>query len=303
VDWLGSSASASRNIRLSSRARAIISAAWEKSIGWDVKRAGRWQDHKLCAVAVELDLEVQPLLDDQAHRVQQHRQRPARLLREPARVAGGQDVDLVGAELDRMGERGVVGHAAVHQAPALELDRREDSGDGGAGHHRVDSGTTGQAQLLTAEHVSGDHVQRRAHLLQPPDPHVTSDQATEVAIGHQVIAAPDESHEAGERVAGKHGAPTQVAPDPTQLRRSLDPWMARGDEGAVDRPGRLPTIRSGAIPRSKRASSMPTWIAPRLAPPESTKARIIRHPQGTTSTPFQNATWSRIFLIQGHGRG
>ena len=37
-------------------------------------------------------------------------------------------------------------------------------------------------------------------------------------------------------------------------------------------PAEVPTIRSGTIPRSYRARSMPTWIAPRLAPPERTKA-------------------------------
>jgi hypothetical protein len=33
-------------------------------------------------------------------------------------------------------------------------------------------------------------------------------------------------------------------------------------------------IMSGAIPRSNSASSIPTWTAPRLAPPDSTNARL-----------------------------
>src|SRR4051812_36881546 len=37
-------------------------------------------------------------------------------------------------------------------------------------------------------------------------------------------------------------------------------------------PAEVPTITSGSTPRSYRASSIPTWIDPRLAPPESTNA-------------------------------
>jgi hypothetical protein len=36
-------------------------------------------------------------------------------------------------------------------------------------------------------------------------------------------------------------------------------------------PAEVPTITSGAIARSESARSIPTWIAPRPAPPERTK--------------------------------
>src|SRR4051794_13450693 len=37
-------------------------------------------------------------------------------------------------------------------------------------------------------------------------------------------------------------------------------------------PTDVPTTRSGTMPRSARAASMPTWMAPRVAPPASTNA-------------------------------
>src|SRR5215212_3473562 len=37
-------------------------------------------------------------------------------------------------------------------------------------------------------------------------------------------------------------------------------------------PADVPTIRSGRMPRSYSARSVPAWTAPRLAPPERTKA-------------------------------
>src|SRR4051794_24112587 len=39
-------------------------------------------------------------------------------------------------------------------------------------------------------------------------------------------------------------------------------------------PAEVPTIRSGRMSRSYRASSIPTWMEPRLAPPESTNAVV-----------------------------
>ena len=40
-------------------------------------------------------------------------------------------------------------------------------------------------------------------------------------------------------------------------------------------PTEVPTIRSGSMSRSNSACSMPTWIAPRLDPPDRTNARVI----------------------------
>src|SRR5262249_55064014 len=37
-------------------------------------------------------------------------------------------------------------------------------------------------------------------------------------------------------------------------------------------PTEVPTIRSASMPRSYRARTIPTWTAPRLAPPERTNA-------------------------------
>src|SRR5829696_2571467 len=43
---------------------------------------------------------------------------------------------------------------------------------------------------------------------------------------------------------------------------------------ALSAPAEVPTRRSGEIPRSISACSIPTWTAPTLAPPDSTKAVV-----------------------------
>ena len=65
---------------------------------------------------------------------------------------------------------------------------------------------------------------------------MTHDQPTQVPVGDQVAAAPDESDQAGERVERKDRAPTESAPDIAELARRLRRRLARGDERAVDRP-------------------------------------------------------------------
>ena len=48
-----------------------------------------------------------------------------------------------------------------------------------------------------------------------------------------------------------------------------------GDVGRVaSAPTEAPTSRSGWTPRAVRAWSMPTWTAPRLPPPDTTKAVV-----------------------------
>lgn len=42
-------------------------------------------------------------------------------------------------------------------------------------------------------------------------------------------------------------------------------------------------MRSGVIPSSARQRSIPTWTAPRLAPPDITNAVVIAHPRVPTS--------------------
>src|SRR5205807_2253869 len=49
-------------------------------------------------------------------------------------------------------------------------------------------------------------------------------------------------------------------------------WGCPATHAALTAPAEVPTSRSGVIPSSNRACSMPTWIAPRLPPPDRTNA-------------------------------
>src|SRR3954465_700217 len=58
---------------------------------------------------------------------------------------------------------------------------------------------------------------------------------------------------------------------PSSLAVSGD-WGRDATNAALSAPTEVPTRKSGVMPRSYSASSIPTWSAPRLAPPERTNA-------------------------------
>ena len=71
--------------------------------------------------------------------------------------------------------------------------------------------------------------------------------------------------------------PAQRRPDAGELvDRARDvPWAAT--KTALSAPADVPTSRSGVMCRSPRACSMPTWTAPRLPPPDRTKAVVMSY--------------------------
>jgi hypothetical protein len=89
---------------------------------------------------------------------------------------------------------------------------------------------------------------------------VVFDEAAQARVGDEVGAGSDEAEG---RTPRQVAASASAVPTVCGRVAMKAPLMAPAD---------VATIRSGAMPRSYRASSMPTWIAPSPAPPERTKA-------------------------------
>ena len=71
---------------------------------------------------------------------------------------------------------------------------------------------------------------------------------------------------------------------------------------ALSAPAEVPTSRSGVTPRSPSACSMPTWTAPRLPPPERTKAVVIAGRPGSHAGPRRAAPCIALPYLIGAGR-
>ncbi|MGH3991087.1 MAG: hypothetical protein ACRDSN_01325, partial [Pseudonocardiaceae bacterium] len=74
------------------------------------------QDDQLSVAAVSLGVVDQAAVGEQADGVQRHAQRSAGRLVQREGVSGGKHVDAPGAELDRVGDRRVVGHPRRQEA-------------------------------------------------------------------------------------------------------------------------------------------------------------------------------------------
>jgi len=71
-----------------------------------------------------------------------------------------------GLKVDGMGDRRVVGHAAIHQHALRPAHGGQHGRDRRAGHHGIGDWAGGQAELLAGDDVDGDDVQRYRQLLE-----------------------------------------------------------------------------------------------------------------------------------------
>jgi hypothetical protein len=153
------------------------------------RRHGEWAErrqHLEGGVAFErCDLHHEALFDQEGQGLHRRSQRAGRRTLQCARESGGEDVDLVGTQCDRLRQRGVVGHAPVDEDQALALDRRQHARDGGAGQDRTEGVSLRKEQLLAAQQVGHDDVQWDRRVLEPPEPHVRLHQAAQVGVRAQ----------------------------------------------------------------------------------------------------------------------
>ena len=129
-----------------------------------------------------------------------------------------------------------------------------------------------EQDLLARYDIDGNNMQRNRQLLKPLAPDVIADEAPQARTGHEVGTCPEEAERAAEGVEGKDLAAPYVAPDGGELVGRLHARRAGRDECPDDRPDGGATIKSGAMARSGRARSIPTWIGPSPAPPETANA-------------------------------
>jgi hypothetical protein len=150
-------------------------------------------------------------------------------------VARGQHVDPLRSELDRVGDRRVVGHAAVHEGAAFPRDGLEHTRDGSAGEDRTEYPAARKTKLLAGHHVHRDDVQRDPHLLELLAFDVTRDQTPQPRLGDEVVAGAKEAEQARDRVDREHLPATQAAPDTREALSGRSCLRAGGDVGAIER--------------------------------------------------------------------
>jgi hypothetical protein len=185
-------------------------------------------------------------------------------------VAGGQYVDALGVERDRVGDRGVVGYATVGEQPAVQGDGRQQPGDGGGGEDGLDRGAFGKPGLLAGYQVPGDEVQRDAGVFQAGDLQVVGGQAAQPTVGGQAVAA---SCQAGqERCRAERGSiPACIAP------RAAPPASTNAVRGA-------PAGRGAAARRAGAATvARLTGARPPSGTGRSGRAAEARAVSGVTS--------------------
>ena len=159
----------------------------------DAERTRWGQDDQIGTGAVALDVVDQPAMGEQADRMRRHPQSPAGRLLQRACMSRGEYLDAPRAELDGMGDRRVVGDTAVHQHAVTPWDGLQDARDGAARQDSIEHRSVREPQLLAADDVDGDDMQRDRQLVEPVALDVPRDQPAQARIGHKVVARADEA--------------------------------------------------------------------------------------------------------------
>ena len=207
--------------------------------------------------------------------MQGHRQRAAGRGGKGARVTGGQDDDAVNAEISCDRDRGVVDEPAVDEGVPVDGHRRQDPGQARAGEHRLGGGCVPQNDLPPGGDLGGDDDDRHGGVQKPVIGDVAGQQLAQPAVGDDVVAAPRGRAQDADRGGGEHVRSSQRAPDLRQVVEPGWPGLA-GDERGVERSDGRADDDVGDDPGFGQRRSIPTWTAPRLPPPDSTRAVLTR---------------------------
>lgn len=125
-------------------------------------------------------------------------------------------------------------------------------------------------------------MERDRRVFQPGEPEAVFEQASKPTVGYQLRRLP---RNPASPVSGRVGNTSACESDRHRSASAVIPARSGGDaiQPPLTAPTDVPTISSGAMPASARPRSMPTWIEPRLAPPESTNAAVIALIQPTAA--------------------
>ena len=115
-------------------------------------------------------------------------------------------------------------------------------------------------------------MERNLSLLNAIKLEVFDEQVTQPVGRDEMRPGAEEAEESRERVERENLSPADPVPNLCELVGCCRCEGARSDKAPFTAPTEVPTMKSGSIPRSYKAPSIPTWIAPRAAPPERTKA-------------------------------
>ena len=232
------------------------------------------QHDQLSGMGVPVEITLEAGVGEHVDRVHRGLDRAVGRARQAAvaRALGGQHVDAFGPERDGVRDRGIVGDPAVDQETAAPGDRRQHPGDCRGGEHGVGQRAVRQAHLGPGQQVKGDQVQWDGRLLQPLKLQVPFGQPAQRAAGDQMVVPTGQAADERGRAQREDVAATHPAPDGRQFFGGVHGRGPGGEERGIQGAGQVPMSRSGAMPRSYRARTIPACMAPREAPPASTNA-------------------------------
>ena len=137
-----------------------------------------------------------------------------------------------------MRDRRVVDHSPVDEKAITPRDWRQQPRDRGGGEDRIERRPLRQADLIAAEEVVRDEVQRHPGVLQTWDLQVPGHQAPQRLARHEVVAAASQRPDDRGHVQRQDILPAQAAPHVRELPGGLCRLRARRHEGSVQRSGR-----------------------------------------------------------------
>nr|WP_257908913.1 hypothetical protein [Janibacter limosus] len=134
--------------------------------------------------------------------------------------------------------------AAVVVVRAVDLDGREEPGDGTAGCHRWPDRPGGEPARRRALDLGGHALEGHLQVLDALDPEVLGDEVADQATAHDVRAVPGEARGLPHRALAHLAGPDDVAPQLLEPRDPVDARVRR-DEGPVDRADARPDDEVG----------------------------------------------------------
>lgn len=178
----------------------------------------------------------------------------------------------------------------------VDLGRRKQTGNSRTGHHRVDQSARGEPELRCPLDIGSDALEPNLEVVERDIAYLVGQPfAQRLAAVEMGAGAKDPA-----RLDDRSPSYTLVSPDATEdhkfSRRSTERAGSWAMTAPLRAPTDVPTTRSGVIPCSKSALSIPTSVAPstprhRVRKRCRVESRAVSHPE--PSAGCESARWPR----------
>ena len=235
---------------------------------------------------------MEPVPAGDLERHQAHLPGPARHGQRAFDPAHVQDVDCAGAQRDGPADRDGVDQPAVEIVLAVHLHRREQprhrAGGQYGGHDRPGGEPAGAGPLDAGR----DAVEGQLEIGEVLPGRAPSSMRCSGSMECRWV--PDRASRASRPQTLSLNAWRSSSPCHRSASRAAAPAGSAATSAPLIAPTEVPTTRSGRMPASDKARSMPTSCAPRIPPPPSTNAVCTR--PASPSSPAPNPLRGRCRL-------